>query len=266
MSGAPPAAAALACILVDGHAWLCPAAAEPPTAASRAPCGRASLPRRSPGALFRPPPAAAAAEWANCFTLCCRQVVPRLGAASGWPDDGAPGCVTPRACDSQPSHARSSPPLCRCVLQGCRAGGAPDHGLGGPHLGEGEGEGRGRGRGRGRGAAQQACCGLPLALLHPRRVLSQGAVLPCLQQHGAGLPHTNPRPHPPPYTPPHTHSLHPTHTQPRPPPYTHTHTHTHVPPLCPQAECWSPSQRRWMHLDPCEAAADKPLLYEVGRG
>lgn len=28
-------------------------------------------------------------------------------------------------------------------------------------------------------------------------------------------------------------------------------------------EAWSPSQGRWVHLDPCEAACDRPLLYEV---
>lgn len=26
---------------------------------------------------------------------------------------------------------------------------------------------------------------------------------------------------------------------------------------------WSEAQQRWVHLDPCEAAYDKPLLYEV---
>ena len=29
------------------------------------------------------------------------------------------------------------------------------------------------------------------------------------------------------------------------------------------AEFWWEQQRRWVHLDPCEAAYDKPLLYEA---
>ena len=29
------------------------------------------------------------------------------------------------------------------------------------------------------------------------------------------------------------------------------------------SEYWSQAQGRWLHLDPCEAAYDKPLLYEV---
>ena len=29
------------------------------------------------------------------------------------------------------------------------------------------------------------------------------------------------------------------------------------------AEYWSEAQQRWVHLDPCEGAFDKPLLYEV---
>lgn len=32
------------------------------------------------------------------------------------------------------------------------------------------------------------------------------------------------------------------------------------------SEVWSPAACRWVHLDPCEAAWDKPLLYEVRRG
>ena len=28
-------------------------------------------------------------------------------------------------------------------------------------------------------------------------------------------------------------------------------------------EAWSAAQAKWVHLDPCEASADRPLLYEV---
>lgn len=35
---------------------------------------------------------------------------------------------------------------------------------------------------------------------------------------------------------------------------------------CPprRTEVWSEAQQRWVHLDPCEAAYDRPKLYEVG--
>jgi peptide-N4-(N-acetyl-beta-glucosaminyl)asparagine amidase len=31
-------------------------------------------------------------------------------------------------------------------------------------------------------------------------------------------------------------------------------------------EVWSAAAARWVHLDPCEAAWDQPLLYEAGWG
>jgi peptide-N4-(N-acetyl-beta-glucosaminyl)asparagine amidase len=32
------------------------------------------------------------------------------------------------------------------------------------------------------------------------------------------------------------------------------------------SEIYSKSQKRWLHIDPCEAALDKPLVYEHGWG